>query len=355
MLYYLKRIGQGVVTFIAASTVAFTMFRMLPGSPVQVIARRRMRQCMQGGGGSCDFEEIQAQVARRMNIDPNQPIPAAYAEYMRDVLLYQDFGISFIYNREVFELLFAVMPWSVFISLFGLALGFTFNIFWGAALAYKEGTQFDRGGTLFALAGNAIPYYVAAILALAYLGFTLHLFPTSGRYPSEMALSLPVVGTVWSATNIAPGFNLPFMLGVIWHGSLPIFAGFVLGINGLGMRGNSIRVMESDYIRVARLRGLSQTRIAQRYVARNAVLPLYTFLMIGLAGIFSSNIIMEKIFTYPAVGWYTYQALVNRDYPLLMGTFLFYTALTIIGILIADFTYQFIDPRAGGGGERETY
>lgn len=358
MLYYLKRIGQGVLTFIAASTIAFTMFRMLPGGPVQTIARQEMQRCMEAGGGSggaCNLDAIRAQVARRLSIDPDQPVPIAYVEYLQDVILYQDFGVSFIYQKPVFELLFNVMPWSVFISLFGLALGFTFNIFWGAALAYREGTRFDKGGTIFSLIGNSIPYYVAAIVALAYFGFMLNLFPTAGRYPAELSLSLPLIGTVLNEPIVTPGFNLPFMLGVIWHGALPIFTGFILGINGLSMRGNSIRVMESDYIRSARLRGLGSARIAQRYVARNAVLPLYTFLMIGIAGVFSSNIIMEKIFTYPAVGWYTFQALVNRDYPLLMGTFLFYTALTIIGIITADFTYQFIDPRAGGGEDREAY
>ena len=352
---HLKRIGQAILTFVSAVTVAFVMFRMLPGNPVQSLARQEYRECIeQFGGGSCNYEQIKDRVAARISFEPGQPIFEAYAEFLNDIVLHQDFGQSFAYNEPVFDILFAAMPWSVFISLFGLATGFTFNIFWGAALAYNEGTTFDKGGTIFAMVGNSIPYYVAAIVALAYFGYTMHLFPTTGRYPSELALSLPVIGVVFNEPNVTPGFNLPFMLGVIWHGSLPIFAGFVLGVNGLGMRGNAIRVMESSYIRVARLRGLTGTRIAQRYVARNAVLPLYTFFMIGIAGIFSSNIIMERIFTYPAVGWYTFQALVTRDYPLLLGSFIFYTGLTIIGITAADFTYQFIDPRAGSEDNENT-
>jgi peptide/nickel transport system permease protein len=81
---------------------------------------------------------------------------------------------------------------------------------------------------------------------------------------------------------------------------------------------------------------------------------MYTGMMIGIAGIFSSGIITERIFTYPAIGWYTFSALETRDYPLMMGAFLFYTGITIIGILIADFTYQYVDPRAGGV-DREAY
>lgn len=355
MRYHLKRVGQALVTYVTVTTIAFTLFRMMPGGPIQSLARERYAQCIQrSGSGSCDFAEIAEEVERQLTIDPGLSIPEAYVNYIYDVMFQLDFGRSTQYGEPVFDILFRAMPWSLFISLFGLALGLTFNIFWGAALAYNEGSRFDKFGTVFALTGNSIPYYVAAILALSYFGFTLGLFPTGGRYPDEMIISLPLLGTVINAPEVVPGYNLPFILGVIWHGSLPIFTGFVLGISGLAMRGNSIRVLESDYIRVARLRGLGETRIANRYVARNAVLPMYTGMMIGIAGIFSSGIITERIFTYPAIGWYTFSALETRDYPLMMGAFLFYTGITIIGILIADFTYQYVDPRAGGV-DREAY
>jgi len=354
MDHRVKKVAQGVLTFFAATTIAFTMYRMMPGGPVQTLARQLWLQCREAGGGSCNYAEIAQRVESRIGIDPNQPIPAAYMDFMTDIIFHQDFGTSTIYGAEVFGLLFRAMPWSLFISLFGLALGLTFNIFWGAALAYKEGTWFDKGGTIFSMIGNSIPYYVAGILALMYFAYQVQLFPQGGRYPDEIHIVVPMLGTLISEPNVTPGFDVPFIFGVIWSASLPIFTGFVLGISGLAMRGNSVRVMESGYIRVARLRGLSQTRIANRYVARNAILPMYTGFMIGIAGIFSSSIVMEKIFTYPAVGWYTFNALVARDYPLLMGSFVFYTGVTIVGILIAEFTYGFVDPRVRSG-ENEAY
>jgi len=302
----------------------------------------------------CNREEIMKQVESQVSIDPNKPIPAAYVDFLSDVIIHQDFGVSTVYSQPVFDLLFAAIPWSVMISLFGLALGWSFNLFWGAALAYKEGSTFDKAGTIFSLVGNAVPYFVAAIFALSIFGYELHLFPTGGRYPDQLALELPVLGTMFSEPDVTPGYNLPFMIGVMWHAALPIFTGFVLGISGMAMRGNAVRVMESDYVRVARLRGLNPVRIANRYIGRNAVLPLYTSFMIGIAGVFSSSIITEMIFSYPAVGWYTFQSLVARDYPLLMGAFLLYTGITIIGITIADLSYHLIDPRAGGE-DREAY
>ncbi|MCT9098021.1 ABC transporter permease [Haloarchaeobius sp. HME9146] len=320
------------------------------------MTRQRYRRCLERfGAGACSIEEIRSEVELLISIDPGQSIPEAFVTFITNIVVHQEFGTSLQYNEPVFDLLFAAMPWSVFVSIWGLVLGFTFNIFWGALLAYREGSRFDKGGTIFAMVGNSIPYYVAGILALAVFGYNFGIFPQGGRYPAEFSLGAPIIGTIINDPNVTPGFNPGFIAGAAWSAALPVFTGFVLGISGLGMRGNSIRVMESDYIRVARLRGLSESRIASRYLARNAVLPLYTTLMIGIAGIFSSGIIMERIFTYPAVGWYTFNALVQRDYPLLMGAFVFYTAVTIIGILIADFTYGFIDPRAGGGEEREAY
>jgi len=356
MRYFAKRIGQGVFTFFAALTISFLLYRMLPGGPVQAMVADRFSSCIQDAGvGACNLEDIREQVELMVNIDTEKPIPAAYADYLYRVVVHQDFGNSISQQEPVFGILFKAMPWSVFISIHGLALGWIFNIFFGSALAYKEGSTFDKGGTIFAMVGNSIPYYVAAILALAYLGFVLELFPQGGRFPDTLLIEFPVIGPMVSTQNVVPGFNIPFMFGVVWHAALPVFTGFVLGINGLGMRGNAIRVIESDYMRVARLRGLSQMRIASRYVGRNAILPIYTGFMIGISSIFGSSIIMERIFSYQAVGWYTFQALVLRDYPLLMGAFMFFTGVTIIGILIADFTYGFIDPRAGQGGEGGEY
>lgn len=129
------------------------------------------------------------------------------------------------------------MPWSLFISLHGLVLGWTFNISFGAVLAYKEGSLFDKGGTLFAIAGNSTPTTSPAILALSVFAYQYHLFPQGGRYPSELYLSLPVVGYVLNDPNITPGLNVEFMVGATWAAMLPILSGFILGISGLSMRG----------------------------------------------------------------------------------------------------------------------
>jgi peptide/nickel transport system permease protein len=339
MNYYVKRIGQAVFTLFVVLTISFFMYRLLPGSPLEVM-RQQMIQRAMTEGGRVDIQRVNHLVEVYAGIQPNEPIYVQYFNYLRDIILYQDFGRSIWKNEPVFSLLFKAMPWTVFISIYGLFLGFTSNILLGAFMAYKEGGRFDKAMSTFATITTSVPYYVVAILMLAYLAFEWGLFPTGGRYnPST-----------------TPGFNWPFMAGVINHAILPIFTGFVVGFGGgaLSMRGNSIRVLGEDYIRVARLRGIGQYRIATRYVTRNAILPMYTTLMIGLSAIFNGSIIMEQIFNYPGVGWYTFGALQNRDYPLLMGIFIFFTIIILLGVLIADFTYGLIDPRASTG-DRESY
>ncbi|MFC6964763.1 hypothetical protein ACFQJ8_24820 [Halocatena marina] len=173
MNYYFKRVAQAGITLILVITISFVMYRMMPGGPIQSLMQERVLQCIesQGSMAECDMGQIRRSVEQQVNIDPNKPVPVAYIDYLEKILLHQDFGDSTQYQEGVFSILFKAMPWSIFISLYGLALGWTFNVFWGAMLAYKEGKLFDKAGTIFAMIGNSIPYYVAAIIALSVLAY----------------------------------------------------------------------------------------------------------------------------------------------------------------------------------------
>ncbi len=339
MQYIVKRTVQAVITLLFVVTISFFLYRLLPGGPVEAMQQQLVQEAM-ADGGQVNVQRINRMVAVRTGIRPDEPLYQQYLSYMESIVLHQDFGTSIWKNEPVFELLFTAMPWSVFISIYGLLLGFGVNVLLGAVMAYHEGGRFDRAMSVVATITSSVPYYVVAILFLAFLAFEAGLFPTGGRYNP--------------ATT--PGFNLPFMASVVYHAILPIATGFVVGFGtqALAMRGNSVRVLGEEYIRVAQLRGLGEFRIATRYVTRNAILPLYTSLMVGISSIFSSSIIMEQLYSYPGVGWYTFGALEHRDYPLLMGVFLFFTIVTLLGVLVADLTYGLIDPRANTG-DTESY
>jgi peptide/nickel transport system permease protein len=340
MRYYIRRVGQGIITLLVSTFITFSLYRLMPGGPLEAITQRLIQQ-MRRDGGQVNTEVIARRAENLTGINPDKPIPLAFYEYIEGIVLRQEFGTSIVFQEPVFEVLFRAMPWSIFISVYGLLLGFTAMIFIGSLMAWKEGTRIDSGLTVFVLVMNSIPYYVGAIVMLIVLGYQFELFPTGGRYPA----------------NVEPGFNIPFMIGMMRHAALPIMSSFIIGFAGgsLGMRGNSVRIMGSDYLRSAEIRGLSTNRILTRYLTRNAILPIYTGMMIGIAGLFSSSVITETIFQYPGVGYYMLEAIELQDYPLVMGAFIFFSILTIIGILVADFTYGLIDPRAGTGADRESF
>lgn len=343
MNYYLKRVGQAVFTLLSVITLAFVLYRLMPGGPAQYMRMQLMTagsDSFVGGGGARSAEQINRLVEAYTGFQPDKPIYLQYIDYVKGIILHQDFGRSIWQSEPVFDVLFKAMPWSIFVSVYGLVAGFAMTIILGAVMAYAEGSGFDKSMTVLIMVLHSIPYYVVGILGLSFLAYQLGWFPTAGRMNP----------------NTTPGLNYAFMAGVVHHGALPILTAFVSAFGGgaLGMRANSVRVLGNDYLRVARLRGLSNSRIALRYVGRNAMLPMYTSFMIGISAVFSSSVIMERIFTYPGVGWYTFGALERKDYPLLMGSLIFFTTITLIGVLVADLSYGIIDPRADTN-DQESY
>lgn len=340
--YIIGRIGQAVFVFFLVLTLTFALYRLMPGGPITVMRQQLIQEAVQGGGiTQAEIERINKVIEINTRIRPDVPWYVAYYEYLRDIVLYQEFGQSIYKDRGVFDLLFSRMPWSLFISIYGLALGTTVSLVFGALMAHYEGSRFDTALTAITVINQAIPYFLVAIALLLVFSFNLGWLPSRGRY---------------AFAEVDPGVNLPFIVSVIKHAILPVGAAFIAGFGGgLAYRGNCVREKGETYTRIARVRGIKETRIAIRYIGRNSLLPIYTGLMLGIAGIFSSGIILETIFQYRGVGLIMFDALTKRDYPLLMGGFIFFTSLTLIGILIADFTYSIIDPRVEGGGDRESY
>jgi peptide/nickel transport system permease protein len=202
-------------------------------------------------------------------------------------------------------------------------------------MAYYEGGRFDIATTSIGIVLTSIPFYLFGVIVIFVFAVQLELLPMRGRYPNEMD----------------PGFTIEFVIGVLQHSILPIISIVVtsFGIVAITMRGNSIRVLGEDYLRVARLRGLSDLTLSTRYVGRNAILPLYTHFMIALGSLFGGAVILEELFLYRGMGYYLFRGVNARDYPLVMGGFLIITATVLGGIFIAELTYGIVDPRASRG------
>ena len=332
--YFVSRTIQAVFTLFVVMSASFFMIRWLPGGPQDYLLSQLV------GQPGMTQERINRLMQQYMNVAPNKPMYLQYVDYMSS-LLHGHLGISIWYHKPVIDIVASGMPWTIYLSAVSLLFTFTTGVGLGAIMAYREKSNFDAGMTIYTTVVHSFPYYLFALLILWIFAFTTHWFPIGGRM----------------GENVTPGLNPGFVISVLYHSFLPILSLMIIGFGGtaLGMRANSIRVLGEDYLRVARLRGLSDRRIALRYVARNAILPLYTGLMISIGSLFGGSVILEEIFNYQGMGYYMFKSVSSRDYPLMMGCFLFITAGVILGIYIADLTYGWIDPRAGSGGSRESF
>lgn len=333
MRWLIKRIGQALLTLWAIVTLSFVLIRFLPGSPIDyLIAQLKKRGIPES--------TIDNYVDSYINVIPNEPIWAQYLNYVTSIAQ-GDFGRSFWSHEPVFDILATALPWTVFLMVIATFITTVMGITIGGLMAYLEGSRFDSVTTVLSIILTSIPYYILAIALIYIFGFQLKWFPTGGRVDS----------------SLTAGLSWPYIESILYHAALPILSMTVPGWGGkaLSMRGNSISVLGEDYLRVARLRGLSQSRIALRYVARNAMLPMYTGILVSIGFMFGGAVILEKIFAYPGIGYYLFKAVVSRDYPVMMGGLILISTAVVIGIFIADLTYSKIDPRAGGESERETY
>ncbi|MCU4740793.1 ABC transporter permease [Halobacteria archaeon AArc-m2/3/4] len=335
MNWFIKRIGQGLFTIFAVASLTFVLIRTMPGSPAQQLAAD-IRQ----NQPSLSARQINVMVEQRIGVDPDQPMHEAYMNYMLN-LAQGNLGESVNYQEPVADIILRSLPWTAFVMSVSLLFVFIFGIGLGAIMAYREGSKFDVGSSIIAIFLSSVPYYVAAVVMIYVLALELSLFPLSGRYPR----------------GVEPGFTLEFFTGALHHAVLPAASFIVTTWGGfaLGMRGNSIQVLGNDYIRVAKLRGLSDRRIALRYVGRNAILPMWTSFLITVGFMFGASIILEEIFTYRGIGYYMFDSIENRDYPVMMGTFLVITVSVVIAVLVADITYGKLDPRVESGGGDESY
>lgn len=334
MSYLRNRLIQAFVTLYSIVTLSFFFIRMMPGGPRQYLRNHIMKfPGRYGLPPNPSPMAVHRILERILIVPPDKPIWQAYLDYLVSIA-HGNFGISYVVapGVPVMQLIAQAAPWTIFLSSISMVYGLFVGIILGTVMAYYEGSKFDTGMTASMLFSSAIPYYVIAIVLLYFFAYQLQWFPRGGHMDP----------------TTTPGFNWQFIIGVYYYAALPALSMILSGFGGsaLGMRANSIRVLGSDYIRVARLRGLSTYKISTRYIGRNAILPMYTGIIIGIGGILGGSVVLEAIFSYPGMGLLMFQAAIARDFPLLTANVVIITLFFVLGTLLADFTYSLIDPRA---------
>lgn len=330
--YYIRRTARIPLTVLAVLTLTFGLIRLLPGGPYTQLRLELLQRGLPP-------EQVNAQIQVLLNVRPDAPFWQQYLNYITGFLT-GDLGTSISLSEPVGSVIARALPWTVFLVLSSLALMFIFGVLLGAFMAYWEGSRFDKISSGVSIFTMSIPYFIYAVLFVWLLGYIWGLFPTSGAVAREVEASL----------------SIEYITSVLYHAALPIISFTIpqVGSWALSMRGNSIQILGEDFVEVGRLRGLSDRRLATQYVAQNAILPLYTGLLLLIGFRLGGTVVLETIFSYPGIGYYMIEAVNASDYPLMMGCFAVITITVVVAVYVADMTYGLIDPRVSAG-ESDAY
>ncbi|MBL8166059.1 MAG: ABC transporter permease [Anaerolineae bacterium] len=240
-----------------------------------------------------------------------------------------DFGNSFVKKRPVLDLIFERMPATLELSVSSLVIGTIIGLIIGIAAAVNRGKAIDNASRVIAVVFDAIPGFWLSLLLLLIFGSQLKLLPIGDRCKLTLDDSCPPIYE-----------RLEYMV-------LPVFVfatGVISGYSRL-MRASMLDVLGQDYIRTALSKGLSNRMMLYRHAARNAMIPIATFLGPAITGLLGGAVVIETIFNYPGVGRTLFEAATSRDYPVVMAAVIYGALATILGYLISDILYAWIDPR----------
>ncbi len=329
MRYYIKILSRKIfislLTILVAMTFTFFLVRQMPGDIIHTWA---LQIQMQQGIGYNEAREI---AKTMMNYDPTVPVYIQYVKYIGNLVFHGNLGYSLTYRIPVSVIIWKSLPWTLLITSLSVTVSFITGSFLGAAIAWKRKTILEPIVTLYATITQAVPDFLIGLILLVVLGVNLRWLPMRGPY----------------GPDVDPGFNLPFILDVLYHAILPVMAFSVQAIGGwaLAMKASATGVMGEDYINVAKAKGLTETRILTQYLGKNAIIPQITGLAITLATMLGGSMLVETIFGYPGLGYFFGQAINTRDYSLIQGLFLVTTVAVILANLVADVVYTKLDPR----------
>jgi peptide/nickel transport system permease protein len=321
MRFVLQRLGFYVLAAWAALTLNFFLPRLMPGDPATALFARFR--------GQLRPESMQAM--REAFGLTQAPIWKQYLGYLGHALR-GDFGISVAYfPSPVSSIIGTGLLWTIFLAGTAVIVSFVVGTLLGVAAAWWRGGWMD---TLLppslALLG-AFPYFWLAMVALYVLGFQLGWFPLGHAYGDD----------------VTPGANLPFVASVLRHAALPVGTVVLATLGGwmLSMRNTMVAVLGSDYVNLARAKGLAPSRVVLRYAARNALLPSVTGFGMALGFVLGGSLLTEIVFSYPGQGYLLLQAVQSQDYPLMQGIFLVITLAVLGANWLVDIAYLWLDPR----------
>ncbi len=320
MLRYLaKRLLVLIPTFIGITLVCFAVIHLAPGEPTALQAELNP---------NITTEAID-QLRHHYGLD--QPLLKRYVLWMGN-LARLDFGRSISSDeRPVWDKIRERLPITISINIASLVIILLAATPLGVISAIRRGHMTDRFITVFVFIGFSIPGFWLALICMDFFGVRLGWLPISGIH-SAGYLHLGLSGRLWD-------------LGV--HLFLPVVISAFGSLAGMSryMRSSMLEIIRQDYILTARAKGLPERTVIYKHAMRNALLPVITILGLSIPGLIGGSVIFESIFSIPGLGQLFYQAIMMRDYNLIMGALTIGSVLTLLGNLLADVAYSLADPR----------
>lgn len=299
--YILKKVLVSIPIIIGMALITFILLQVVPGDPVALMMKEHVSA------------SVVQRVRRQMHLDD-----PAYIRFFRFLwnALHGDFGISYKLNRPVSQLLLEAFPDTLILSVAAALVSWIIGIPAGIISAVKKYSFVDNFFMGFSLLGVSMPVFWAALIFQYIFALKLGVLPVSGFDGPEYVI-LPAIVLGWSS------------------------AGSIARLT----RSNLLEVMQDDYIRTARAKGLSEIKVIANNALKNSLLPVVTVMALQVAGLLSGAVITESVFGIPGIGRISVNAIQNRDMPLLQGAVFLTTVLVVIGNLVADILYSYLDPR----------
>jgi len=317
--YVAAKLGGGGLSLLVVLVLGFLLFRILPGDPVVTMTRGRPIS-----------PEQMAALRRSLGLD--KPLFVQFLDYVRGTLT-GDLGVSYQFQQPVTEVIAERFWPTILLTGTATVVAVGLGLWQGTRAAWWRGSRFDKTSTTVALTLWSAPTFWLGLILLMVLGAGVGpipgLFPTSGMQSDDVTGFFPTV------LDVAHHLVLPCLTMVA-----VVYAQYLLV-----MRSSVLDEMGSDYLTTARAKGLRDDTVRRRHAVPNALLPTVTLVFMHLGFIVSGAITVETVFSWPGLGYLTYQALKIPDLPLLQGTFLVFSASVIVMNVLADLLYQVLDPR----------
>ena len=316
--FLVRRLAQAAAVAFAVVTVTFILLHLAPGEPLGAFAESPYAS-----------PEVVAQMRRNFGLD--QPLTVQYARYLANIVR-GDWGTSFAQHRPVLAAFRDTVGNTAVLALAALVLDFALGLAAGVIQATRPTSATDRLLSLASLLLYCVPVFWLGLMMLLVFGQALHWLPVAGVVDPVLYPSL------------SPGGQL---MDRLRHLALPALT---LGLVGAGataryQRAALLDAMSQEFVRTARARGLSERAVVLRHALRNALLPTITLIGLSLPTLLSGAVLVETVFSWPGMGRLTVSAIVQRDYPVVLGATLLAAFAVVAANTVADIAYRWADPR----------